>query len=166
MMNFRPYESSDAEKIISWIKDEYSFRQWSADRFGDFPITADDLNSHYAAQAYSRSFFTFTAYDENGVCGHMIIRYPDKKQKTVRFGFVIVDIERRGQGLGRKMLELANDYARDFLRAEKITLGVFENNPAALHCYLAAGFKVVETEDEFFCINGEKWKCIEMELIL
>lgn len=166
MIRFRPYKTCDAEKIVSWVKDEYAFRQWSADRFGDFPMTADALNSYYAECRDNDSHLEFTAYDEKGVCGHMIIRFTDEAKKTARFGFVIVDSERRGQGLGKQMLLMAERYAFDFLGAEKITLGVFENNPAALHCYLAAGFSVVDTEDEYFSINGENWKCIEMELIL
>ncbi|MCR5020146.1 N-acetyltransferase [Ruminococcus sp.] len=83
----------------------------------------------------------------------------------MRFGFVIVDSERRGQGLGKSMLAMAENYAFDFLGAEKITLGVFENNPAALHCYLAAGFSMIGTEDGYYSFHGEEWKCTEMELI-
>ena len=165
-MYLRPYKSCDADKIVSWIKDERAFRQWSADRFGDFPLTADELNAYYAEQDLNDRHLEFTAYDEQGVCGHMIMRFTDDERKTVRFGFVIVDDERRGQGLGRKMLILAKDYARDFLGAEKITLGVFENNPAAHGCYLAAGFKPTGTDDSFYSYHGEEWKCIEMELVL
>ena len=49
------------------------------------------------------------------------------------------------------------------MKAEKLTLGVFDNNPSAYYCYKAAGFK--ETEEEGFSIEmfGEIWKCIEME---
>lgn len=33
MLRLRPYKKGDAEVIVSWLKDEYSFRQWSADRY-------------------------------------------------------------------------------------------------------------------------------------
>lgn len=165
-MYLRPYKSCDADKIVSWIKDERAFRLWSSDRFGDFPLTADELNAYYAEQDLNDRHLEFTAYDERGVCGHMIMRFTDDERKTVRFGFVIVDDERRRQGLGRKMLILAKDYAKCFLGAEKITLGVFENNPAAHGCYLAAGFKPTGTDDSFYSYQGEEWKCIEMELVL
>ena len=39
MIRLRPYKDCDAQKITAWIKDEYSFRQWSADRYDKFPIT-------------------------------------------------------------------------------------------------------------------------------
>ncbi len=164
-MHLRPYKSCDAEKIVSWIKDERSFRLWSSDRFGDFPLTADALNSYYSEYRDNDRHLEFTAYDDKGICGHMIMRFTDVERKTVRFGFVIVDSERRGQGLGKSMLAMAENYAFDFLGAEKITLGVFENNPAALHCYLAAGFSMIGTEDGYYSFHGEEWKCTEMELI-
>ncbi len=53
------------------------------------------------------------------------------------------------------------------LKAEKITLGVFDNNPSAYCCYKAAGFKEVPMkEDIVFETLGEKWKCIELEVNL
>jgi hypothetical protein len=51
------------------------------------------------------------------------------------------------------------------LKAEKVTLGVFENNPSAYYCYKAAGFKEIEMDRELiFEILGEQWNCIEMEV--
>ena len=43
--------------------------------------------------------------------------------------------------------------------------GVFEKNTSAYNCYKSVGFKdVVTKEYEYYNINGEKWKCLEMEL--
>ena len=51
------------------------------------------------------------------------------------------------------------------LKAEEITLGVFDNNLSAYHCYKAAGFKEVSMEQDIvFEILGEQWKCIELEV--
>ena len=46
-LRLRPYKPTDAEKIVSWIKDEEALRKWSSDRFGNFPITSDDINNKY-----------------------------------------------------------------------------------------------------------------------
>ena len=165
MLRLRPYQSCDASAIVSWSGDEISFRKWSADRFPAYPITAEDLNRHYEAMADSDSFYEFTAFDETGIVGHLIMRFTDKEKHTLRFGFVIVDPNKRGKGYGRKMLSMAIQYAFEFLGPERITLGVFENNPAAHRCYLAAGFtETVETPPSFFHIGKDTWKCLEMEL--
>ena len=42
MLKLRPYRPADAATIVSWIADEYSFRQWCADRYDHYPITAAD----------------------------------------------------------------------------------------------------------------------------
>ena len=63
------------------------------------------------------------------------------------------------------MLRLALKYAFEVYGAEKVTLGVFENNEAAYHCYKAAGFKdVVLDETETYEVMGEEWKCKEMAI--
>ena len=162
-MKLRPYLPGDAETILTWIPDETAFRQWSADRYDRYPITPEDVNRQYAAASAAGPFFPMTAVDERGIAGHLILRCPDPSGESIRFGFVIVDSARRGQGLGKELLRLALDHAFSVLKAREVTLGVFENNPAARFCYLAAGFREVRTgEPEFFHVLGEDWKCLEM----
>ena len=167
MLRLRPYKNCDADIIASWIKNEYAFRQWSADRYERYPVTGADINAHYAGFADADWFYPMTAFDETGVVGHLIMRFTDEEKRILRFGFVIVDVNRRGEGYGREMLSLALQYAVLFLRAGKVTLGVFENNPAAYYCYKAAGFQDVPTEQaEYYHVLGEDWKCLEMERTL
>lgn len=164
MLRLRPYKECDAKTIVSWIKNEFSFRQWCADRYERYPITADDMNAHYDTFAQSDNFFAMTAFDENGVVGHLIMRFTDEDKKILRFGFIIVDDKKRGQGLGKEMISISLKYAFEILKAEKVTLGVFENNIAAYNCYKAAGFKDAKVSDcEYYNILGESWKCLELE---
>ncbi|MDE6063906.1 MAG: GNAT family N-acetyltransferase, partial [Lachnospiraceae bacterium] len=82
----------------------------------------------------------------------------------IRLGFVIVDDKVRGRGYGREMLSLAIQYAFDFVKVKKISLGVFENNIAAIKCYESCGFQRVKLENtECYHCMGEIWDCIEME---
>ena len=165
MLRLRPYKACDAQTIVSWIGDETMFRKWSADRFESYPITAEDLNRHYDRLADSDSFYEMTAFDETGVAGHLIMRFTDEKKTILRFGFVIVDDGKRGYGYGREMLQLAIRYAFDILKADRITLGVFENNEPAYRCYLAVGFRETTTaQTEYYHIGNEAWKCLELEL--
>lgn len=84
----------------------------------------------------------------------------------IRLGFVIVDDEKRGQGYGKEMISLAVQYAFDFIKVNKISLGVFENNSAAIECYKSCGFKIVKLENvESYHCMGEVWNCVEMELV-
>ena len=166
-LSLRPYKPQDAESIVSWIKDEEALRKWSSDRFGDFPITSEDINRKYLECngdcVEPDNFYPMTAFDESGVVGHLILRYTDAEKKVIRFGFVIVDDAQRGKGYGKQMLRLAAKYAFEIFGAEKITLGVFDNNDSAYGCYKAVGFE--ENGEEMFCeLFGKQWRIIEMEL--
>ena len=168
-LKLRPYKPSDAKTIISWIKDEKAFRKWSSDRYESYPITAADINYKYLECNGDceeiDNFYPMTAVDEEGLVGHLILRYMNRDKSIIRLGFIIVDDSRRGMGYGKKMVQMAIQYAFDMLKAKKVTLGVFENNPSAYYCYKAAGFREIEMEQEnIFEIQEEKWKCIEMEL--
>ena len=165
-LKLRPYQKNDAQYIVKWIKDETEFRKWCADRYDRYPITADDINNHYETAENESDFFEFTAFDESGIVGHLIMRFTDEEKSILRFGFIIVDDAKRGQGYGKEMLKLSLKYAFDILNVEKVTLGVFENNESAYYCYKAAGFRDVELpKPEYYPILGEQWKCLELEYV-
>ncbi len=168
MLKLRPYKISDAKSIITWCKDEDIFRKWTSDRYKSFPITEADMNEKYIDNngdcTEPDNFYPMTAFDENGLVGHLIMRFTDEKKTILRFGFVIVDDEKRGMGYGKKMILLSLKYAFEILKVDKVTIGVFENNMPAYYCYKAAGFKDIEAEEVICEIFGEKWKILELEL--
>lgn len=168
MLKLRPYKSSDANTIISWCKDEATFRRWTSDRYESYPITDDDMNRKYIDNngdcEEPDNFYPMTAFDESGIVGHLIMRYTDADKSTLRFGFVIVDDTKRGKGYGKEMITLSLKYAFEIFKAEKVTLGVFDNNLSAYHCYKAAGFNDIETEEIICELFGEKWRQLELEL--
>ena len=158
-MILRPFTIDDAPIILSWIKDKTAFRKWSADRYPAFPPKPEDMVAQYAAD----NIFPFTTIDDEGkIVGHIMLRYPDPSKTVIRLGFVIVDDNLRGQGYGKLMLQLAIQKAIHEFDAKKISLGVFDNNPSAFHCYESVGFKVVGVDS--YIIDGEEWAEKEMEI--
>lgn len=156
MLRLRPYKRCDADYIVSWLKDEATLRKWSADQFSHFPITAEDLNNHYDSYADFDNYYEMTAFAEKEPVAHMIMRFLDEDKTLLRFGFIIVDDSKRGKGYGKELLKLALKYAFEILKAEKVNLGVFENNPAAYRCYVSLGFRDTG-EREHFYLMGEDW---------
>ena len=158
-MILRPFKIDDAPIILSWIKDITAFRKWSADRYPSFPPKPEDMVAQYESDA----IFPFTAIDDEGdVVGHIILRYPDPSKTVIRFGFVIVDNNLRGKGYGKQMLQLAIQKAKNEFGAKKISLGVFDNNLSAFHCYESLGFNVIGTDG--YTIDGKEWT--EKEMIM
>lgn len=169
MLYLRPYKKDDAKTIISWCEDETVFRKWTSDRYNTYPITEQDMNFKYfdcnGDCIETDNFYPMVACDENGMVGHFIMRYVGGNHSIMRIGFVIVDDNKRGHGYGKKMIQLAIEYAFRIAGAEQITIGVFENNPSAYYCYKAAGFQDVQSEQEEICeLFGEKWKILELAL--
>ena len=160
-MILRKFRKEDAPIILSWIKSKTDLRKWSADRYHDYPALPDEM-----AQLYVPDNMTpLTAEDEEGnIIAHISIRIPDiAKPQAVRLGFIIVDDSLRGKGYGKELILQTIEYARKNLNATSISLGVFKNNPPALHCYESAGFR--KTGVETYNIDGEIWEDIEMEFI-
>ncbi len=168
-LRLRPFKATDAAYIVTWCKDEYTFRQWSSDRWESFPLMPEVMLKKYQQEngdcVERDNFYPLTLTDGDEPAGHMILRYTNQDKNTIRFGFVIVNPEYRGKGYGQRMLQLAKLYAFNILGAKKITLGVFDNNTAAHKCYQACGFKDLPSdEDIYYEVMGEKWRCIEMEI--
>ena len=160
MLRLRPYNKNDAETIMSWIKDETSFYKWTAGVLGEYPISVEQFNT-------VSNLMAFTAIDDNKIVGFFTMRRPRESFEELRFGFVIVDPEKCGRGYGKNMLKLGLKYAKEIFGADKVSLGVFENNAPAYYCYKAIGFEdVPQNEIEKYTVMGEEWNCLELEIKL
>lgn len=160
MLRLRPYNKNDAKIIMSWIKGENAFYKWTAGVLGEYPISAEQFNM-------VSNLMAFTAIDDNEIVGFFTMRRPNEFYEELRFGFVIVDSKKRGQGYGKNMLKLGLKYAKEIFGANKVSLGVFENNESAYYCYKAIGFEdVSQDEIEKYTVMGEEWNCLELEMKL
>lgn len=160
----RKYTKSDADEIIKWIKDERSLRLWSLDRYGVYPIKAEDINNNYDNCISLGNFYPMTLVDGDKIIGHLILRNPNENKDVVRLGFIIVNPDLRGKGYGKTLIKEAIKYAKNTLNSKEINLGVFENNESAYHCYKSVGFKEIRIDKNVFQFENESWNCIEMVL--
>lgn len=164
-LTLRPYKPLDAAVITSWLKNEYLMRQWCADRYEHYPVTPEEMNTYYDRYIDGQRSRALTMVDNGDIVGYITLRNPADNPTEQRLGFVIVDDSKRGRGLGKVLVSIAVKYVFEALGATKVSLGVFENNPSAIHCYEAAGFhRVSLPETESYECLGEVWNCIEMEM--
>lgn len=160
MLRLRPFNADDTDRILSWSNNEKAFYKWSAGVMGEYPITREQFS-------FVNNLMAFTAIDDNEVVVFFTMRRPTESFDELRFGFVIVDPEKRGKGYGKGMLRLGVKYAKEIFKAKKVSLGVFENNESAYYCYKAVGFKDVTLEEtETYSVLGEIWNCLELEMEL
>ncbi len=164
-LTLRAYWPTDANVITTWLKSEYLMHQWCADRYERFPVTPEDMNVYHARYIEGQRSRALTMTYGDDIVGYITLRTPADDSSEQRLGFVIVDDSKRGKGLGKALVSMAVDYAFLKLGATKVSLGVFENNPAAIRCYESAGFRRVDKPDkECYQCLGEIWNCIEMQL--
>ena len=97
MITLRQYNYCDAKKIVSWLTDERAFRLWCADRFKSYPLTAEVFDEMYSA---GKEYNGMIALDGEEAIGHLFIQNLDKG--TYKFGLIIVDSTKRGNGYGKK----------------------------------------------------------------
>ena len=165
-MKLRAYTREDSPIIAGWVRNEMELYQWSADRYGYFPLLPYSIDDNYAPQLKTGRFIPLTGIDDEGkVVAHIIIRYPSETDdSSVRLGFVIVDPTIRGRGYGSELVRLAVEFVRNNLSATRVDLGVFDNNPKARKCYESVGFKVYGSHviDTPF----GAWNCSDLELYL
>ena len=160
MLRTRPYNIKDAETILSWTKDEKAFYKWTAGVLGTYPLSVEQFHS-------VSDLMPFTAIDDDDVVVFFTMRRPTESFDELRFGFVIVDSNKRGKGYGKQMLKQGLIYAKEIFGAKKVSLGVFKNNEPAYYCYKAAGFKDIALDEvEKYQVLGEEWDCLELEIQL
>jgi RimJ/RimL family protein N-acetyltransferase len=164
MLRLRPYKSSDAKFIVSWMQDQKAFAMWCADKFR-YPLTEAQLHRYKEKYDQDENAWLMTALDTDGTpVGHLLMRLADYQNESIHLGFIIVDSRKRGRGYGRQMIALAIQYAFEILHMSKITLGVFDNNPAAHNCYKTAGFIDERYEANVFAWQNELWGLYDMSI--
>ena len=163
MLRLRPFRTPDAKTIITWASEPEEFYKWSAGIMGDYPVSEKRLLEAVSAREDNPRYFPLVAFDENGLAGFFTVRTPGEDDRKVRFGYVIVNPEKRGQGYGKQMLNLGLKFVFEIYGADEVSLGVFDNNVSAQNCYKGVGFKENGVREEY-SIAGEKWIDIEMEI--
>ncbi len=160
-MRLRPYRVTDYAYISKWIADQRSHVMWCA-RLMPYPLTEEIFHGFLRTIAVEHGEYGFVMSDDDGTpLGFCVIAINDGENSAfVRT--IVVDSEKRGQGLGCTFLQMIQAYVFDICNVDALHLNVFDVNPAARRCYEKAGF----VEDSFtldvFDFGEEKWGRVHM----
>lgn len=164
MLRLRPYKSSDAKYLLSWVQDERTFALWCADRFR-YPLTLAQLYRYKERHEQDNRAWLMTVLDKDGrPAGHFLLCRADYAAGAVRLGFILLDPRMRGRGLGKEMMRLIIRYVFEILQMRRITLRVFGPNQSARSCYKSVGFIDERCEENLFEWQGESWSIYDMAL--
>lgn len=153
MIRLRPFKPTDSEIIATWFDDEIAFNFWSGGQY-TYPLTPQQITYKSKIYESDKNAFMMTALDENGdICGHFIFRLANYEKNSLHMGHIVVSPNKRGQGLGKAMIQTALKYAVEIMGMKRITLGVYADNIPARKCYESIGFKEYSQEKEHNLIN-------------
>ena len=78
-MILRAYTREDSPIIAKWLRTETELYQWSADRYGFFPLLPYSIDDNYAPQMKTGRFIPLTGIDEQNV---LLALYAQKNSKA------------------------------------------------------------------------------------
>lgn len=159
----KPYNSSYAETILSWVNDIELFYRWSAGVLGTYPIDEDMFNNRIKELKSTKLFYPYVVKLDTLVIGFFTLRYRVESVNDLTIGFVILDPKFRGQGYGKKMLDLAINLAFIKYKSDSVNLRVFKDNLEAYKCYKKCGLKENGVRDSYNLMDKD-WEVIEMSL--
>lgn len=158
----RPYRHGDGTQIATWIQDEDSHVKWCAGTL-PFGFAEKDLEENLRQGEERWGDMGFTMVNETGVPVGFFKLSLNLKTEEGFLKCIIVDGKRRGQGLGKKMLELAAVYGFQVADMQTLCLNVFDDNPGARACYEKVGFQA-EAVTEPIVYKGKTWNRTRMVL--
>ena len=149
--------------ICRWIEEEKTAVLWMVgwERGGlKWPLTAAALDREMAVRQAEQEAKAFVALDRKGEPAGFFCCSPWGK-RSLELRFLLVPPERRGQGVGGRIVRLAQAYARS-AGAGGLYATAFESDPAIAACLTAAGFREIARSQPSFSFRGEPWRRVRM----
>lgn len=112
--------------------------------------------------------YTFGAFNQYKLIGMVTLSQESslKMKHRANIFAMYVSPAGRGKGIGKALMELAIEQARDSHEIEKINLSVVSSNGAAKNLYVQLGFKIFGTEEMALKVGDTYYEEYHMSLIL
>lgn len=143
MIELEPFESSDIDRLISWIPTAEFLMQWAGPVF-HFPLEKSELEAHMAgARSGTRRIYRCVDRASRSTIGHAELGDIDYRNSTARISRVLIGPpEARGKGMGSSIMHAVLGVAFGELGLHRIELGVYDFNQGAIRCYEKVGFQL------------------------
>lgn len=164
-MRLRPFDRADIPSLLAWVESPDALYEWAGPLF-TYPLNAEQLERYWltaTGDPPTRRLFTALAGDEP--VGHIALDRIDRRHNSATLARVLIAPGRRGQGLGRQMVQLALAVAFDELRLHRVELFVFDFNQAALACYARAGLRREGLLRDAVRMGNEYWSVVQMSML-
>ncbi|MFM6925345.1 MAG: GNAT family N-acetyltransferase [Ferruginibacter sp.] len=168
MIQLEPFGPDDFQQLINWIDTEELLIKWSGSLFS-FPLTIDSMQWYLSDTNVpgESDAFVFKAVDkETGeAVGHISLGGISWKNRSSRISRVLVSPAATQKGICQQMTKAVLKIGFEELGLHRIGLGVYENNKAALNCYLKSGLNIEGVARDILWYNGEFLSMVEMAIL-
>jgi RimJ/RimL family protein N-acetyltransferase len=149
--------SRDVDIMAHWWEDSYFLRHYATDPA--VPRSAEQLSRRLDPAATSPDVFLFVIRLLDGEDPIGLVEFDgiNWAHRTTWFSIGIGDAGCRGCGYGTEASALALGFAFNELNFHRVTLSVFEYNPAAIAIYEKLGFVREGTYREFIERDGRRY---------
>ena len=162
MIELRAAGWDDVRLLRTWIRSPEQLRVWAGPGL-DWPLTDAELRAYVDEGARGRLIWTAVTVEAGAPVGHASLLIRDGGP-VGRLGRILICPTRRGEGLGRALMDACAQAAFAVDGVQTLTLGVYSHNVRALRLYQSLGFSEVARAPAAFEVDGERWTGIEMEL--
>jgi RimJ/RimL family protein N-acetyltransferase len=166
-VRLRPLQPSDRVRVRRWMADPELLRfTVQVPGPGYLPVrpylpAEADRYLHEMATAPDRQAFAIELDGEH--VGNVGLKRIDRQQRSAECFIEIGEGWARGRGVGRRAMQLLMEHAFGALGLERLWLGVFEFNRAAIRLYQALGFGPAAAYGEHH-VAGRVYRVLGMQL--
>ncbi|SEG87392.1 Protein N-acetyltransferase, RimJ/RimL family [Actinacidiphila yanglinensis] len=163
MVELREFEPADGRLLATWVDGPVELWRWSGKNFS-WPLDEQQLAAYAAESAtpLRRSWMAVDPRDGRAV-GHASVRV-DAAAAGGRLGRVLVAPEARGKGFGAAMVAGVLTRAFGELGLERVELGVWDDNAAAVRLYEGLGFVCDHVLRDVTQHAGRSWSAMQMSM--
>lgn len=148
--------------LITRIDGPQALLTWAGPAFS-WPLDEDQLAAYAAEASGRRRIWTAVHTGSDEAVGHASLRL-DPGHRSGRLGRVLVAPGARGRGVATAMLVRVLTSAFDTVELDRVELGVFTHNTAAIRLYERLGFVCDHVLRDVEHVDGRPWSAMQMSL--
>jgi len=152
--------------IISWVKSEKDMVQWAGSAF-TWPVSQRQFRNHLQmTKQEPPSLYPFALVKDDKLMGYCEISDYRRQFRSAMLSRVIIAPRYRRKGHGRFLVSKVTEYAFSTLELNRLALGVFDFNKAAISCYINSGFVHEGTLRQSAKVGRSYWNCNIMSILI
>jgi RimJ/RimL family protein N-acetyltransferase len=123
--------------------------------------TIDSVRAYVRKNWEDPAGILFGVFIGGGLRGTVRLYMIDEDARTAVFGIALFDPSYWGQGWGSRCIRRVADFAIQDLGLKRVFAASYMHNPAAVRCFLKAGF--IRTPERDFSDDYDQWVTVEFD---